>query len=149
MMHEQEASAPRGSRSINIRFAPGELKAFTFTPFVAAALWHVYALGKLLVSGGNVEWGRAAVTMLIGACTYGLFVAFGITYLVAVPCFQLLRNLVELNGLVVRSAGATIGAASGAVLGYLTLQPGPIGGGIIGWITAAIWWKLASEPADP
>lgn len=138
-----------GWRSIEIRFGPGELKAFTVTPFVAAGLWYVYTLGEILIRNGHLAWGRDVITLLIGACTYGLFVAFGITYLVAVPCFQLVRNLFELNGLIVRSAGAAIGASTGAALGYLTLQPGPIGSGIIGWATAATWWKIASEPADP
>jgi hypothetical protein len=105
-------------------------------------------LGMLLVWNGRLRWGPDVVAMLIGACTYGLFVAFAITYLVAVPCYLLLRAVVEINGLLVRSAGAAIGALVGAGLAYLVMHPGPIGGGVIGWAVAAIWWRTAHGALD-
>jgi hypothetical protein len=119
------------------------IAAFVVTPFIAGALWGVYTCA-LLLTIDRLE-ARAAATFLIGGLTFGAAFAAFVTWFIAVPCYFVARATIGVDGRVSRITGATIGALIGFWLtatggGY----PSPIGGGFIGWLVAAIWWRMAN-----
>jgi len=126
-----------------------ELTAFLIVPLIAAMAWYVLMLCTLAVVNGRLRWRTDVMAMAIGAIIVGLPAAIGITLVVALPVYVVVRSTIGITFARAALGGGLVGLGVALFFETWTREStvlSPLRAVLIGVTAAVAWWYVAGRP---
>jgi hypothetical protein len=126
-----------------------ELAAFLIVPLIATMAWYVLMLCTLAVVNGRLRLRTDVMAMAIGAVIVGLPAAIGITIVVALPVYALVRSTIGITFARAAFGGGLVGLCVALFFEMWTREStvlSPLRAVLIGITAAVAWWYVAGKP---
>src|SRR5687767_7275925 len=126
-----------------------ELTAFLIVPLIATMAWYVLMLCTLAVVNGRLRLRTDVMAMAIGAIIVGLPAAIGITIVVAMPVYAVVRSTIGITLARAAVGGGLVGLCVALFFETWTREStilSPIRAVLIGVTTGVAWWYVAGRP---
>ena len=126
-----------------------ELTAFLIVPLIATMVWYVLILCTLAVVNGRLRWRTDVMAMAIGAIILGLPAAIGITIVVAMPVYAVVRSTIGITFARAALLGGFVGLCVALFFETWTREStilSPLRAVLIGVTAAVAWWYVAGRP---
>jgi hypothetical protein len=127
-----------------------ELTAFLIVPLIATMAWYVVMLCTLAVVNGRLRWRTDVMAMAIGAVIVGLPIAIGITIVLVLPVYAVVRSTTGITFARAALGGGLVGLCVALAFGTWTHEStvlSPLRAVLIGVATAVAWWYVAGRPS--